>query len=416
MRQKINARLVEEAAERLKTIVRETPLQYNERLSRKFQARIYLKREDLQTVRSYKIRGAYNRMAVLTPGERKRGVVCASAGNHAQGVAFSCIRLKIKGFIYLPKNTPKQKIDRISMVGGKQVTLLLVGDSFDEANAAALACAKKENKIFIHPFDDPLVIAGQGTVAKEIFNQLPAPVDYLVAPVGGGGLIAGIGLYAKDKFPRLKLIGAEPSGAASMQAALKAGYPVCLPAVDKFVDGAAVKKIGATSFALAKKTVNRIVLVPEGLVCQEMISLYQNEGIIAEPAGALSIAALEKVKKEIRGKTVVCIISGGNNDISRYQEVIERSLVYRGLKHYFIINFSQRPGALRRYINDALGPHDDITLFEYIKKNNRETGPALVGIELAKKTDLKPLLRRMDKIDLDYEILKKDSAIFSLIV
>jgi threonine dehydratase len=416
MKLKINPRLVEEAAVRLKSVVRETPLQFNVRLSQKFQARVYLKREDLQAVRSYKIRGAYNRMAVLTPDERKKGVVCASAGNHAQGVAFGCARLKITGYIYLPKNTPKQKLDRIRIIGGKQITLFLVGDSFDEANAAALAFAKKKNKIFIHPFNDPLVIAGQGTVAKEIFNQLASPVDYLVAPVGGGGLIAGIGLYSKDKFPRIKLIGAEPAGAASMHAALKAGHPVALPVVDKFVDGAAVKKVGLNSFALAKKNLNRVVLVPEGLVCQEMIALYQSEGIVAEPAGALSVAALENIKEEIRGRTVVCIVSGGNNDISRYQEIIERSLVYRGLKHYFIINFSQRPGALRRYINEALGPHDDITLFEYIKKNNRENGPALIGIELMKKTDLKPLLRRMDKIDLDYEILKKDSSVFSLIV
>lgn len=408
--------LVIEAYERLKGVVYETPLQFNKGLSEMYGAGIYLKREDLQAVRSYKLRGAFNRMSLLTDEERKRGVVCASAGNHAQGFAFGCEKLQVKGTVFMPKNTPRQKIDRIKFLGKDWVTLELVGDTFDEAYAESVKFADKENIVFVHPFNDPQVIAGQGTVAVEIFNQLKKPIDYFVVPIGGGGFVSGLGSYVKQQSPKSQIVGVEPAGAPAMYESLKAGKVVTLEKIDKFVDGAAVKSVGSLTFEIAKKVIDKMLLVDEGQVCTTMINLYQKDGIIAEPAGALSVAVLDQIKDEIRGKTVVCIISGGNNDISRYPEVIERSLVYKGLKHYFIIEFSQRPGSLRRYLDEALGQGDDITLFEYVKKNNRETGPALVGVELSKKEDLKPLLDRMDGIGLTYELLKADSPIFSFII
>ena len=411
-----NVKMVDDAREHLRGIVKETPLQFNRGLSEKFGAKIYLKREDLQVVRSYKIRGAYNRMRFLTPVEKRRGIVCASSGNHAQGVAFSCAALKVRGTIFMPRNTPRQKVDRVRSFGKKWATVELVGDTYDEAYQAAQKMASTKKMRFIHPFNDPLVIAGQGTVAAEILEQSKTAIDYVFAPIGGGGHIAGVGSYIKYKSPRTKVIGVEPSGGASMHAALKAGKPVTLKKVDTFIDGTAVKTVGDLTFSIAKKVIDRMAVIPEGKVCTEMISLYQRDGIVAEPAGALSVAALDGLASKIKGKVVVCIVSGGNNDISRYPEVIERSLVYQGLKHYFIINFSQRPGALRRFLDEGLGPTDDITLFEYTKKNNRESGPALVGIELAKKADLAPLLRRMRKIGMNFELLPHESPVFRFLI
>ena len=411
-----SVKLVDEAREALRNVVKETPLQFNRGLSEKFGAKIYLKREDLQVVRSYKIRGAYNRMRQLSPAEKRRGIVCASAGNHAQGVAASCKALKVRGTIVMPRNTPRQKVDRVRSLGNAWVGVELIGDSFDEAYRDAKRISDKDKKVFIHPFNDAFVIAGQGTVGAEILEQSHDPIDYLVVPVGGGGLIAGVGSYFKWKSPKTKIIGVEPKGAPAMFESLKKGRQIELEKIDTFVDGAAVRKVGDLTLTLTKKVADKVLLVPEGKVCTEMISLYQRDGIVAEPAGALSIAALEQLAKSIKGKTVVCVLSGGNNDISRYPEVIERSLVYQGLKHYFIINFSQRPGALRRFLDDALGPSDDITLFEYTKKNNRENGPALVGIELAKKENLQPLLKRMTAIGMSYEILEHDSPIFRFLI
>src|SRR3989338_1563696 len=408
--------MVDEAREALRDVVKETPLQFNRGLSEKFGAKVYLKREDLQVVRSYKLRGAYNRMRLLTPAEKERGIVCASAGNHAQGVAFSCAELKEKGTIFMPKNTPRQKIDRVRALGGEWVTIELSGDAYDEAYTTASTLSDAKGMAFIHHFNDPQVIAGQGTVGAEILEQIKEPIDYLVVPIGGGGLVAGTGSYVRSKSPQTKVIGVEPVGAAAIDAALKAGKVVTLEKIDTFVDGAAVKTVCDLTFSICKNILEKLLLVPEGKVCAEMISLYQRDGIVAEPAGALSIAALDQLGAELKGKTVVCILSGGNNDISRYPEVIERSLVYQGLKHYFMVNFSQRPRALKRYLNEALGPSDDITLFEYTKKNNRENGPALIGVELAKKEDLKPLLARMDKLGMSYELLATDSPIFRFLI
>ena len=411
-----NPELVEEARGHLRGVVSETPLQFHAALSHRFGAKIYLKREDLQIVRSYKLRGAYNRMRMLSAAEKKKGIVCASAGNHAQGVAFSCKALKTHGIIFMPQNTPRQKIDRVRALGGSFVTVELSGDSFDEAFEEAKSVSQEKKMVFVHPFNDPYVIAGQGTVGAEILEQLPEAVDVCVVPIGGGGLCSGLGSYLKWKSPATKIIGVEPAGAPAMERALKAGKVVTLEKLDTFVDGAAVRTVGDLTFKLCKKVLDKLILVPEGKVCETMISLYQRDGIVAEPAGALSIAALDDIAPLIKGKTVVCILSGGNNDISRYQEVIERSLVYQGLKHYFMVNFSQRPGALKRYLNEALGPTDDITLFEYTKKNNRESGPALIGIELARKEDFKPLLKRMDAIGMSYEVIEKDSPIFSFLI
>ncbi len=385
---------IDEASRRLVGVVAKTPLQFSPRLSNETGARVYLKREDLQEVRSYKIRGAYNLIASLTAAERERGVVCASAGNHAQGVALSCSRLRINGTIFMPTNTPRQKIDRVRHFGGRHAELRIVGNNFDESSALAQAFAKKSGAVFVHPFDDERVMSGQGTVGKEIVHELGGKLDVVVCPVGGGGLIAGIGTYCKTASSGLRLVGVEAEGAAGMAASLAAGRVVTLGALDKFVDGAAVRTVGQKTFAAAKKFVDAIAIVPPGAVCSTMIDLYQNEGIVAEPAGALAVTALPQLKN-LRGKTVVCILSGGNNDIMRYPEIMERSLTYKGLKHYYLIEFAQKPGQLKLLINRALGPDDDIVRFEYLKKNSKETGPALLGIESAKKENAAALAGRL---------------------
>ncbi len=411
MKTTFDVKQIELVALRLKGIIRDTPLEYSRRLSKKYKAKIYLKREDLQPVRSYKLRGAYNKLSTLTTTEKKKGVVCASAGNHAQGVAFGCAELKIKAHIFMPNNSPRQKIERVLLFGSKFVKLELVGESFGEAYKHAMGFSKKTKRAFINPFDDELVIAGQGTIALDIFSQFLEKIDYMMVPIGGGGLISGVGLYTKTKFPKCKIVGAEPLGAPTMLNSIRAGKVQELKNMDTFVDGAAVNKAGKLTFEMTKKYVDQIVLVHEGRICQEVIDFYQSDGIVTEPAGALSVSALDKIKDKIVGKTVVCVVSGGNNDLSRYQEIIERSLIYRGLKHYFVLEISQRPGAFKEFVNDILGPTDDMTLVEYAKKDNRETGPALIGVELAKKIDLQPLLKRMDKAGFEYEHLDEDSAI-----
>jgi threonine dehydratase len=413
----LSVQLIHDAYKRLKGVVTETPLQYNRRLSDMYGARVYLKREDLQVVRSYKLRGAYNCISKLSAAERKLGVVCASAGNHAQGVAFSCAKLQVKGWIYMPQNTPKQKVERVRVLGAEWVTIELVGDTFDDASAHAQVFCESEGRVFVHPFDNEYVAAGQGTVAEEVVRQLEGVhCDVLVAPIGGGGLVAGMGTYFADASPQTTIIGAEPLGAASMTEALHAGKPVTLAKIDKFVDGAAVGTVGSLTFTTVQQFLKKVVLVPEGKVCEDMISLYQSDGIITEPAGALAVAALEQLRTEVLGKVVVCVVSGGNNDISRYPEIMERALVYRGLKHYFMVEFSQRPGALREFLSNALGPKDDITLFEYVKKSNKERGPALVGVELTDKNDLDPLKERMTNLGIVFEYLEQESPMRRFLV
>jgi threonine dehydratase len=376
---------------------------------------VLAKREDLQVVRSYKIRGAFNFIASLGAEEIRAGVVCASAGNHAQGVAWSCRHLGVPGVVFLPKRTPRQKVARIRALAGDLVDLRFEGDDFDEANTAAAAYAAATSAVVVPTFDHPLTLAGQGTIGLEIVDQLGEAPDVLVAPIGGGGLVSGIAVALDGLGAPTRLLGAQPAGAPGMVRSLEAGRPVTVPITDAFVDGAVVGTPGALTFSVVRDLVDWIVLVDEGRVCTEQLDLYQVEGIVAEPAGALSLAALDQLD-DLAGKTVVCILSGGNNDVARYDEIIERSLVYEGLKHYFVVSFPQRPGALRLFLDACLGPSDDIVLFEYIKKNNREYGPALVGIELAERADLDPLQERISASGLDAQRLPPGTPIFRLLV
>ncbi len=416
MSDELTATAVSEAAERLATVVRRTPLEQSDRLSSALGHPVLLKREDLQLCRSYKVRGAYNLISTLTPDERARGVVCASAGNHGQGVAYACQALGIRGRVYLPTNTPRQKRQRITVIGGDWIEPIIAGRSYDEASAAAHADAAATGAVYVHPFDDPRTIVGQGTIAPEIVAQAGAAVDTVLVPVGGGGLLAGLALWLKAHDPSIHLVGVEPAGAPSMLVALDAGRPVALTEVDTFIDGAAVGQVGDLTFPLVRDLVDEVVAVAEGAVCTEMLELYQSEGVIAEPAGALASTALRVPLARAPEGPVVCLVSGGNNDVSRYGEVVERSLLHEGLRHYFLVTFPQEPGALRHFLDEVLGPDDDIVLFEYVKKNNRETGPALVGIELERASDLAALLARMDASPLTIEQVPPGSPLFTFLL
>lgn len=403
------------ALERLKNVVKRTPLDYNARLSEKYQCEIYLKREDLQIVRSYKLRGAYNLISQLSREQLDQGVVCASAGNHAQGVAYSCNKLGTHGVIFMPEITPKQKVNQTKMFGNGHVEIMLAGDTFDDCLREALAYTEKNDKTFIPPFDHPLVIEGQGTVGVEIFQQLP-DTDVIIMPVGGGGLSAGVGNYFRQVKPDTLLIGTEPEGAPSMLEAFRNQQPVTLDHINKFVDGASVKRVGKLNYQMCSEVLDEMLLIPEGKVCTTILKLYNDDAIVAEPAGALSVSALDFCKDKIRGKKVVCVISGGNNDIDRLQEIKERSLLYEGLKHYFIVRFPQRPGALRLFANKVLGPNDDITRFEFVKKTERESGPALVCIELKDKEDYTSLISRMKENRFDYKEINNDDNLFEYFI
>ncbi len=405
---------VDAAVERIAGVVDETPLQLNVRLSAATGADVWVKREDLQPVRSYKLRGAYNLIAQLPDDLRERGVACASAGNHGQGVAFACSRLGIRGRIFVPTTTPRQKRDRMIAIGGVFVDLVVTGDTYDDAAAAAKAYADQTGTVLVPAFDDPATIAGQGTIGPEIVRQLGKSPDLLVVPVGGGGLIAGLVAWFADRHPATRIVGVEPRGAACMAAALEAGEPVRLAKVDSFVDGAAVRRAGDITFPLVRDHDIEVITVAEGAVCSEMLAMYQTDGIIAEPAGALASAALPGLAE--RGQTVVAIVSGGNNDVSRYSEIVERALVWEGRKHYFLVNFPQEPGALRRFLDEVLGPDDDITLFEYVKRNNRELGPALVGVELGDPAGLADLLRRMESSPMTVEPIDPDGPFYRFLI
>lgn len=400
----------------LKDVVHHTPLQRNHILSERYGCNVYLKREDLQMVRSFKIRGAYNMMSHLDDAHRAKGVVCASAGNHAQGVAYSCKAMEVPGKIFMPVTTPNQKIKQVKLFGGAYVEVVLTGDTFDDALREALEFCEREGLTFIHPFDHPQVVAGQGTVGLEIMNDMKEKVDYIFAGVGGGGLLSGIGLYVKSIQPQVRLIGVEGAGAPSMSRSMNEGQIVTLGAIDRFVDGTAVKRVGDLTYQICKEVVDDVLVVPEGKVCTTILELYNENAIVAEPAGALPIAALDFYRDQIADKNVVCVISGGNNDIDRMQEIKERSLIYEGLKHYFLVNFPQRAGALREFLEHVLGPNDDITRFEYVKKTSKENGPALVGIELMDRNDYEPLIERMQTRGLQFSEINKDSNLFSLLI
>lgn len=407
---------IREAANTIEEVAKPTPLMRSERYSNLYGANIFLKREDLHKVRSYKIRGAYNKISSLSPLERERGVVCASAGNHAQGVAFACNKLGIKGTIYMPSVTPKQKVEQTRMFGGEWISLVLIGDTFDDAYAKAMEACTQEGKIFIHPFDDPKIIEGQGTIGLEILDQATEPIDYLFVAIGGGGMASGlIGVFSQLS-PNTKIVGIEPEGAPSMKVSMEKGQNTRLEKIDKFVDGAAVQKVGDLTFAICSQYLHDMVTVPEGLVCQTILDLYNRDAIVVEPAGALTLTVLETYKEELKGKNVVCVVSGSNNDITRTAEITERALLYQKLKHYFIVRFPQRPGALKQFVAEILGPNDDITHFEYTKKSNRETAPAVVGIELKSPADLEPLVNRMKEKNFYGDYLNAKPDLFQYII
>ncbi|MFJ1763320.1 threonine ammonia-lyase IlvA [Amycolatopsis sp. NPDC088138] len=412
----VTAATIEKAAERLAGVVTRTPLEPSARLSSRVDAQVWVKREDLQTVRSYKIRGAYNFIVQLDAPTRALGVVCASAGNHAQGVAYACRRLGANGRVYVPGTTPRQKRERIATLGGAHIEVIVVGETYEDAFAAANEDAQRTGATLVPAFDDVRTVAGQGTVALEVIEQLGFVPDVVVVPVGGGGLLAGVGSFLRERHPEVRIVGVEPAGAACMAAALSAGHPVRLPELDSFVDGAAVRIAGSVTYPLIRESGAELTSVVEGAICTEMLAMYQSDGIIAEPAGALAAAALGSVVDVEPGQTVVVVVSGGNNDVSRYSEILERSLMHEGLKHYFLVGFPQEPGALRRFLEQVLGPEDDITRFEYVKRTNREMGPALVGIEIPRSADLPGLLARMDASPLQVERIEPGSPLFHFLL
>lgn len=405
-----------QAKKHFEGVVFPTPLTENINISDEFQATVLLKREDLQVVRSYKIRGAYNKISSLSETEKKQGIVCASAGNHAQGVAYSCNLLQISGKIFMPKTTPKQKIKQVQLFGKSFVEIILTGDTFDDAYATAVIDAAANKKIFIHPFDDLKVIAGQGTVGLEILEATKTQIDYIFVPIGGGGLASGLSIVFKSLSPNTKIIGVEPEGAPSMKTSIEKGKNTILETIDKFVDGAAVKQVGHLNFEICRENLDDIILVPEGKVCTTILRLYNEEAMVVEPAGALSIAALDFYRDKIKGKNIVCIVSGSNNDIERTAEIKERSQLYEGLKHYFLIQFPQRPGALKEFVNEILGVEDDITYFQFKQKNNKESGPVIVGLELKNKTDIIAIKVKMDNKGFQYHYLNEKEDLFAQLI
>jgi threonine dehydratase len=400
----------------IREVARVTPLDESIRLSKQYGANILLKREDLHRVRSYKIRGAFNKISSLTLKERSKGVLCASAGNHAQGVAFACHHLGIKGTIYMPSVTSKQKIEQTKMFGGDTVTVVLVGDTFDDSSKAAIQYCQEQGKTFVHPFDDEKVIEGQATIGLELLEQTDVPIDYVFVAIGGGGLASGLCAVFNSLSPTTKIVGVEPEGAPSMKTSIDKGENTRLESIDKFIDGAAVQRVGDITFPICQKYLHEICLVPEGKVCQTILDLYNRDAIVVEPAGALTISALDAYADTIKGKNVVCILSGSNNDITRTAEIKERALLYGKLKHYFIVRFPQRPGALKQFVADILGPDDDITHFEYSKKTSKENAPAIVGIELKSPDDLQPLIQRMKANNFYGEYLNDKPDLFQYLV
>ena len=404
------------AAETLRDVISHTPLMRNINLSEKYGANIYLKREDLQVVRSYKIRGAYNKMVSLSADELAKGVVCASAGNHAQGLAYACRLMQVNGTIFMPTTTPAQKIKQVRLFGKEWVTIKMVGDTYDDASDAAKRFVEENNSIFVHPFNDEKVIAGQGTVGLEIINDADFKIDYLLFAIGGGGLASGVSTVFKQLSPGTQLIGVEPLGSPSMKVSIEKREVTTLDLIDKFVDGAAVRRVGEINFEICKDSLSNILLIPEGKVCSTILQLYSEEAIVAEPAGALSVAALDDIAHLIKGKNVVCIIGGGNNDITRTEEIRERSLLYEGLKHYFIIRFPQRAGAMKEFLDDVLSPTDDIVFFEYSKKTARESGPAMVGIVINERADFDSLIKRMETKQIQFTYINDKPELFEFLI
>ena len=406
-----------EVSNKLKYILKPSPLHEIERLSKKYECKVFLKREDLQLGRSYKIRGAFNKISSLNDEERKNGVVCASAGNHAQGVALSCSKLQINGTIFMPKTTPKQKVDKVRQFGGEFVDIRLIGDTFDDASKEARKFEKTHSTTFIHPFNDPKIIEGQGTVGKEIYEQADDDIDFIFIPIGGGGISSGVGSYFKQVNPNTKIIGVEPMGAASMKLSMEKNKVTKFENMDRFVDGAAVAKVGELNFEICKEVLDDIIVVPEGKACSVILEMYNEEAIVVEPSGALSIGALDFMKEEIKGKNVVCLISGGNNDITRMEEIKERSMLYEGLKHYFMVSLPKRAGSFKEFVNNIIGPTDEITLIEYdSKKSSGDIAPALIGIEVKHQEDLDGIINNLNKHNIKFNLLNDSPMLFSYLV
>ena len=416
MRPLLDISTIEAAAKRVREAAAPTPFEKHTRLSELYNASISVKREDLQAVRSFKIRGAFNKISLLNHTQRNNGVVCSSAGNHAQGVAYACSHHNIHGTIFMPTPTPRQKVSQVAMFGGENITIKLVGDTYDDCYEAAKSFVAETGKTFIHPFDDTDVIAGQATMALEILEQATSPIDYIIVPIGGGGLISGVISVFKARSPHTKIIGVEPVGAPSMYKSLKQGKRITLDEIDVFVDGAAVKTIGAIGFDYCSEHMDDILLVDEGEICQSILTMYTKDAIVVEPAGAMSVSALPQLTNEIKGKNVVCLVCGGNNDITRMAEIKERALLFSDLKHYFIVRFPQRAGALKEFVQDILGPTDDITFFEYSKKSARAQGPAVVGIQLKSTSDFKPLLNRMKEKGFFGDYLNDKPDLFQFLI
>ena len=395
-------------------IITRTTLQKSIRLSSEYDCNIFFKREDLQTTRSFKIRGAYNKITNCM-GDSNSPIVTASAGNHAQGVAITCKSLGINHDIFVPETTPKQKINKIKEFGGNNLTLHVKGQNFDESSMYANELCKEKNGVFIHPFNDMEVIFGQGTVGIEIHEDIKP--DMIICPIGGGGLAAGIGLFSKTIDENFITIGVEPENADSMKQSILNGKKTTIHNLNTFVDGASVKTVGSANLVICKKVLKNIYTVDNNMLSYDMVDIYQNEGIILEPAGALSVSCLRSLdRNEIRGRNIVCVLSGGNNDISRYPDIMEKSLLYKDLKHYFIVSFIQRPGELKKFINKILGENDDITRFEYLKKNNKDSGSVLIGIELQNSTDICNIIKNLEVSGLKYLKITEDDMIHSYLI
>jgi len=408
------------AAEKvLRSILPPTPLQRSNFLSEKYEANIFLKREDLTPVRSYKIRGAFFFFSSFLEKNQKKNssFVCASAGNHAQGFAFSCAHFQVLGKIFMPTTTPPQKVTMTKSFGGKNIEVILVGDTFDEAAAAAKECCAKEKSIFVPPFDDKRIIIAAGTVAQEILGQIKKPVDILITPIGGGGLSAGISEFFREQSSQTQIFCAEPKEAPSLFESLRQKKRITLEKMSTFVDGCAVAQIGKNNLTLLQKNITEeTLLIPENRLCQTMIDFLHHEGIILEPAGALSLDALKNIPlKNLKGKTVVCIVSGGNFDFERLPEVKERSLRYSGLKKYFLLRLPQRPGALREFLS-LLGDEDDIARFEYLKKSAKNFGSVLLGIETKNVDNFPALFDRLTKAGFDFHDVTDDELLADFVI
>ena len=398
----------------IQNVIKKTPLEYNKRLSEKYNCNLYIKREDLNQGRSFKIRGAYNKIVNLSKAIKYKGIVCASAGNHAQGVAYTCNNLKINNNIFIPEKTPLQKVNRIKYFGGDRCKINLIGKNFNESLTYALNYAKENNKEFIHPFNDEDVIIGQSTIGEEIYQDMNP--DIIIGSIGGGGMLSGISLYCKYNKKKCDIIGVEPNTCDSMNQSIINNKLVNLEIKDNFVDGATVSQVGDLTFKICKEHLKEIHVVDVGNVCGKILDLYQDDGIIAEPAGALPFSILDEISYKIKNKTVVCILSGGNNDLTRYPEILERYYQYLGLKQYYLIEFAQTPGQLKKFINTILKETDDISRFEYIKKTNKEYGNVLIGIQVSNTSDILKIDKELDKHNFRYIKINDNDLLYSYLI